>query len=422
MVFSNIIFFPILFLLCSIFSIHSTAQTQTLGFRCTNTTTCNSLVDYRLPNTTSISSILKLFGVKNLRSFLAANNLPITTPQTQTFPASQILKIPFPCFCRNGVGISDHRPIYTVLPEDGLDHIAADVFSNIVTYPQIQSVNNISDPNNILDGQKLWIPLPCSCDEVDGETVVHYGYMVAVGNTASEIALQFNTTESTLLYLNGMNSSLDLIDDTIIDVPLMPCSRVFLLNSLKEKDLVLEFFVKFIKGKGWKILTERKGELENKALKFAHLWYKLQNNSSDYPLIVPNGTYTLTANNCVQCECNAANSRILECKPSTIILPQGQTCPSMQCVGSDFNLGATTFDSNCKHSRCSYAGYTNRTIFTTVTHESTCPSSPSVFSFKHGINIPSVMSKYKSYESQDHKTSTSVYRSRRRLPTVLAST
>ncbi|XP_023756160.2 lysM domain-containing GPI-anchored protein 2 [Lactuca sativa] len=335
MVFSNIIFFPILFLLCSIFSIHSTAQTQTLGFRCTNTTTCNSLVDYRLPNTTSISSILKLFGVKNLRSFLAANNLPITTPQTQTFPASQILKIPFPCFCRNGVGISDHRPIYTVLPEDGLDHIAADVFSNIVTYPQIQSVNNISDPNNILDGQKLWIPLPCSCDEVDGETVVHYGYMVAVGNTASEIALQFNTTESTLLYLNGMNSSLDLIDDTIIDVPLMPCSR------------------------------------------FAHLWYKLQNNSSDYPLIVPNGTYTLTANNCVQCECNAANSRILECKPSTIILPQGQTCPSMQCVGSDFNLGATTFDSNCKHSRCSYAGYTNRTIFTTVTHESTCPSSPS---------------------------------------------
>ncbi|CAH1433505.1 unnamed protein product [Lactuca virosa] len=280
MVFSNMVLFPILFLLSSIFSIQSTAQTQTLGFRCTNTTsttTCNSLVDYRLPNTTSISFILKLFEIKNLRSFLAANNLPITTPQTQTFPASQILKIPFPCACRNGVGISDHRPIYTVLPEDGLDHIAADVFSNIVTYPQIQSVNNISDPNNILNGQKLWIPLPCSCDEVDGETVVHYGYMVAVGDTASGIALQFNTTESTLLYLNGTNSSLDLIADTIIDVPVKVCTSM------------------------------------------------VQNNSSDYPLIVPNGTYTLTANNCVQCECNAANSRILECKPSTIILPQGQT-------------------------------------------------------------------------------------------------
>lgn len=197
-----------------------------------------------------------------------------------------------------------------------------------MTYPQIQSVNNISDPNTILVGQKLWIPLPCSCDEVNGDTVVHYGYLVPAGSTVSGIAEQFSTTESTLLNLNGMNSSANLLADSILDVPLKVCTS------------------------------------------------SVQNNSSDYPLLVPNGTYVFTANSCVRCQCNAANNWILDCKPSGIKLPRGQTCPSMQCVGTAFDLGNTTSDSNCSLSRCSYAGYINGTIETTLTQESTCPSSP----------------------------------------------
>lgn len=195
-----------------------------------------------------------------------------------------------------------------------------------MTYQQIQSVNNIPDANDIDIGQKLWIPLPCSCDQVDGETVVHYGHLVAAGNTVSGIAEQFNTTESTLLNLNRMNNSADLLADSILDVPLKVCTSM------------------------------------------------VQNNSMDYPLLVPNGTYVYTANSCVRCQCNAANSWILNCEPSGIILPQRQTCPSMQCVGTSFDLGNTTSDSNCSRSRCSYAGYTNNgTIMTTLSQESTCP-------------------------------------------------
>ncbi|KAJ0489904.1 putative LysM domain-containing protein [Helianthus annuus] len=212
--------FPTLIILSSIFSPQSTAQDP--GFRCTNptSTTCNSLIDYKLPNTTTLSAITTLFQIRNLRSLLAANNLPITTSKDTVYNATQTLKIPFPCLCRNGTGISNHRPIYTVVPDDGLYHIAAEVFSSLVSYPQIQKVNNISDADTILVGQELWIPLPCSCDDVDGEAVMHYGYLVAAGNSVGGIAMEFNTTESTLLDLNGMGSAADLKADTIIDVPL----------------------------------------------------------------------------------------------------------------------------------------------------------------------------------------------------------
>ncbi|XP_076931252.1 lysM domain-containing GPI-anchored protein 2-like [Bidens hawaiensis] len=212
-------FFPTLIILCSIVSIQSTTQDQ-LGFRCATTTTCHSLIDYKLPNTTTLSAIATLFEIKNFPSLLGANNLPPTTPKTQQFNLDQVLKIPFPCLCHNGTGISNRRPIYTVVPDDSLYHIAGELFSGLVTYKQIQNVNNISDDNNILVGQKLWIPLPCSCDGVGGEQVIHYGYLAAAGSTVSGIAQQLNTKESTLLDLNGMTSPAELLPDSILDVPL----------------------------------------------------------------------------------------------------------------------------------------------------------------------------------------------------------
>ncbi|KVI06388.1 Peptidoglycan-binding lysin domain-containing protein [Cynara cardunculus var. scolymus] len=129
---------------------------------------------------------------------LAANDLPTNTPQNQNFPASSILKIPFPCSCRNGTGISNRRPNYIVIPNDTLFHIAAEVFSRVVTFTQIQLVNNIPNPDMISVGQRFWIPLPCSCDDVEGQAVVHYGHFVQAGSTVSGIAERFNTTESTL--------------------------------------------------------------------------------------------------------------------------------------------------------------------------------------------------------------------------------
>nr|XP_043612567.1 lysM domain-containing GPI-anchored protein 2-like [Erigeron canadensis] len=212
------VFFPMILFI----SIQTTSsQPISLGFKCTTPNkTCTSLIDYKLPNTTTLSSIQNLFQIKNLRTLLSANNLPITTPQNQSFPSSQILKIPFPCLCQNNSGISNRRPYYTVVPNDGLYHIAAEVFSRLVTYQQIQQVNGIPDPNKIEVGAKLWVPLPCSCDDVDGESVVHCGYLVASGNSVGGIAQRFNTTEKTLLDLNGMSDAKDLKADSIFDVPL----------------------------------------------------------------------------------------------------------------------------------------------------------------------------------------------------------
>lgn len=113
-------------------------------------------------------------------------------------------------------------------------------------FPQIQEVNNITDADKILVGQRLWIPLPCSCDNVGGEAVVHYGHLVPAGSTVGGIAEQFNTTESTLLNLNGMASSSQLQADSIIDVPLKGNNAIFfsyLLDWIHSSILSLLFIM-----------------------------------------------------------------------------------------------------------------------------------------------------------------------------------
>jgi LysM repeat protein len=69
-------------------------------------------------------------------------------------------------------------------------------------------------------GQKLWIPLPCSCDDVDGVKVVHYGHLVVAGSTVEGIAEQYGTTSATLLSLNQMANASDLKAAQVLDVPL----------------------------------------------------------------------------------------------------------------------------------------------------------------------------------------------------------
>ncbi|CAI9769770.1 unnamed protein product [Fraxinus pennsylvanica] len=291
-------------------------------FRCTSPgTKCDGLVDYVSPNRTTLSAIKTLFQIKNLRSILGANNLPLSTLANTTVAAKQTIKIPFPCICRNHTGISNRRPIYTVVLGDGLDHIATDVFARLVTFPQIQEVNNISNPNVISVGQKLWIPLPCSCDDVDGQKVVHYGYKVPGGSTVEGIAEQFNTSQDTLLRLNNLTSPKDLMADAVLDVPLRACSSSLISNS-----------------------------------------------SLDYPLLVPNGTYVFTANNCVRCNCDAANNWMLQCEPSLI----NSSCSPIRCEGQEnFYLGNSS-SSGCNRTTCAYAGYNHQNILTAIDVQSTC--------------------------------------------------
>ncbi|XP_068321120.1 lysM domain-containing GPI-anchored protein 2 [Pyrus communis] len=300
--------------------------TSSATFNCSApaSTTCRSLIAYIPPNSTTLNSIKTLFNVTHFRTLLGANNFPITTDPALPVPTGQKVLIPFTCLCRNGTGISNKRPQYIVKSGDNLDHIATVLFSRLVTYQEIAAVNKISDPSLIRIGQKLWIPLPCSCDEVDGERVVHYGHVVAAGSSVEAIATEYGTTQETLLRINGISDPKTLQANQVLDVPLKACSS------------------------------------------------SVSNESSDAPLLVSNNTYVFTANDCVKCQCSSANNWTLQCKPSTFNLT---VCPAMQCEDSSLTskllLGNST--SGCNQTTCAYAGYTNQTkILTTLVTHSTC--------------------------------------------------
>ncbi|KAJ6368907.1 hypothetical protein OIU78_001306 [Salix suchowensis] len=319
-------------------TLYSKSSSET--FKCSTPSTCHSLIDYISPNTTTFSHIKTLFSVKNIRSILAANNLPLSTLPNTTIPANQTIKISFPCLCINNTGQSNNEPIYTVQKDDGLYHIAAEVFSGLVTYPEIAAANNIPDVNLIKVGQKLKIPLPCNCDDVDGVKVVHYGHVVKAGSSLELIAQEYGTSKDTLLKLNGVNDS-SLLAGQLLDVPLQAC------NSSVRSDSV------------------------------------------DYPLLVANNTYFFTANNCVKCTCNAANNWTLQCEASGIKPSNWSTCPAMQCESSLLSIGNST-TSGCNITTCAYAGFNKtQTIFTTLDTRSTCPvtEAPGKLCFKDWFEL-----------------------------------
>lgn len=328
-------------LFVSILCLLTVSSPAEASFSCTSPGTCDAIIDYTLPNATTFNAVKKLFNVKNLRSLLGVNNLPVNTPADEKLPANQTIKIPFPCLCRNGTGIANKRPIYTVVAGDFLSHIVTDIFAGLFTVEELQRVNNISNPNLIQPGDKLWIPLPCSCDDVDGEKVVHYGRLVSSGNSIEAIAQQYNVSQETLLRLNGLASPRELLAGAVLDVPLKACQS------------------------------------------------RVSNASLDYPLLVPNDTYVFTAANCVTCKCDAASNWTLQCQPSQIKSSLWKTCPSMQCQGLDnLYIGNVT---DCNSTSCAYAGYSNQTIFTTNT-QLTCPASDnSAFGMRPGTWIWNVI-------------------------------
>ena len=81
-------------------------------------------------------------------------------------------------------------------------------------------MNKIPNANEIAIGQRVWIPLPCSCDRVDGRDVVHYAHVVKSGSSLGAIAAQFGTDNRTLATLNGISGDAELLADIPLDVPL----------------------------------------------------------------------------------------------------------------------------------------------------------------------------------------------------------
>lgn len=217
--------------------LHLAATATATNFTCSapRGTTCDSAIGYRVPNATTYGELLARFNTTTLAGLLGANNLALTTPPTTRVRAKDTVLIPFRCLCAgNGVGQSDHKPVYTVQPQDGLDAIARNSFDAVVTYQEIATANNITDVNLIKIGQKLWIPLPCSCDPVEGAgDVFHLAHIVDGGESTSGIAATFGVTEDTLLKLNKITDPKSLLAGQILDVPLpgklLTCALFFLI-------------------------------------------------------------------------------------------------------------------------------------------------------------------------------------------------
>ncbi|XVE48746.1 hypothetical protein DITRI_Ditri01bG0026800 [Diplodiscus trichospermus] len=292
-----------------------------LGFNCSSPARCSALLGYITVNNTNLGAIQSLFNIKDIGNLLGANDLAPSTPRSYNISKNQVIKVPINCVCYNNNGTPSDPPVYKVQPNDGLYHVAAEVFSRLVTYPQIQAFNGIPDPNKIDVGQELKIPLPCSCDDVNGEKVVHYAHVVKGGSSLEEIAREFGTDNVTLARINGISGDAELKADQPIDVPLKACNTSIRPDSL------------------------------------------------DSSLRAANGTYVVTANGCVRCTCDAANKWTLNCEPSQNKPSKWESCPSMQCEGSSLSLGNSSNATSGCRSTCSYAGFNNATIFTTVVQD-----------------------------------------------------
>jgi len=203
--------------------------------------TCQALISYAPPNgtaTPTLAAVRALFQLRSHRALLAANGLPLSTPPTAPAPAP--LRVRLPCLCSGGAGATFQRPTYRVRAGDTLDAVARGVFAGLVTYQDIAAANNVSDPNRVAVGQQLWIPVPCSCDPVAGQPVVHFTYVVPTGTSVASIAQEFSTTEETILAVNKMPDAKALIAGQVLDVPLR--GRPPFLSFFPSSSCVLDLF------------------------------------------------------------------------------------------------------------------------------------------------------------------------------------
>ncbi|CAN8271294.1 unnamed protein product [Cochlearia groenlandica] len=331
--------FTLLLLLISLSFLLSLSAQMTGNFKCENSpSTCRSLVGYSSKNATTYNNIQTLFSIKKLRSILEANSLPLSTSRDDPVPPNQVLRVPIPCTCSNGTGLSNRIPVYTVKEGDTLFVIASEIYGGLVRYEKISDLNKLPDASDIKIGQRLWIPLPCSCDELDGRDVVHYAHVVRSGSSLGEIGSLFGIDNNTLARINGISGDSQLLADYPLNVPLRACSSSVRNDSLDASSTLL-----------------------------------------------PNSSYVFTANNCIKCSCDASNNWTLSCEPSQLKPTRWQTCPPSQCEGAEsLFIGNTTTTGSCGPRSCAYAGYSNTTILTSLTPE-TCPG---LFDYSGGGSGP----------------------------------
>ncbi|XP_010521245.1 PREDICTED: lysM domain-containing GPI-anchored protein 1-like [Tarenaya hassleriana] len=310
---------------------------------CSNTDTCNAMLGYTLYTDLKVSEVASLFQVDPI-SVLLANAIDISYPDVENhiLPDKLFMKIPITCSCVDGIRKCDSTH-YKTRPSDTLGTIADSVYGGLVSAEQIQEANSVIDPTVLDVGTNLVVPLPCTCFNGTDNSLpaVYLSYVVREVDTLTGIARRYSTTITDLMNVNAMGAP-DVKAGDILAVPLSACASNF------------------------------------------------PKYTSDYGLIVPNGSYVLTAGHCVQCSC-ALGSHNLYCEPASLAV----SCSSMQCRNSNLMLGnITTKQSSggCNVVTCSYNGFANGTILTTFSM-SLQPRCPGPEQFTPLISPPDTLPK-----------------------------
>lgn len=320
--------FSTLFLLIAL-SISTLVSSKSTIEPCSNADSCNAMVGYTLYTDLKVSEVAALFGIDPI-SLLTANNIDISYPDVENhiLPSQLFVKVPITCPCVDGIrkSVSTH---YKARPSDTLSSIADSIYGGLVSADQLREANSVSDPSVLDVGQNLVVPLPCTCfnNSDNGLPAIYLSYVVQPVDTLAGIAARYQTTITDLMNVNAMGSTAISPGD-ILAVPLSACTSNF------------------------------------------------PRYASDYGLIVPNGSYAITASHCVQCSCSAG-SRNLYCMPASLAV----SCSSMQCRGSNLMLGNLTMQQSsagCNVTSCNYDGYVNGTINTmfSVSLQPRCPGAP----------------------------------------------
>ncbi|KFK42152.1 hypothetical protein AALP_AA2G218000 [Arabis alpina] len=293
---------------------------------CSTSDTCNSFLGYTLYTDLKVTEVSSLFQVDPI-SLLLSNSISISYPDVENhlLPQSLFLKIPITCSCIDGIRKSVTTR-YKTRTLDTLGSIADSVYGGLVSPEQIQVANPVIEGSKLDVGTTLVIPLPCTCfnGTDDSLPALYLSYVVRGIDTMSGIAKRFSTSVTDLTNVNAMGAP-DINPGDILSVPLLACGSNF--------------------------------------PKYA----------TDYGLIIPNGSYALTAGHCVQCSC-VLGSRSMYCEPASIAV----SCSSMQCRNSKFMLGNITSQQSsagCKLTTCSYNGFADGTILTTLSRslQPRCP-------------------------------------------------
>ncbi|KAE9608987.1 putative LysM domain-containing protein [Lupinus albus] len=293
---------------------------------CSNSDSCNALLGYTLYTDLKVSEVASLFQIDPI-SLLTANSIDISYPDVEhhILPSRLFLKIPISCSCVDGIrkSISTH---YKIRPSDSLSFIADSVYGGLVSDDQLKEANSITDPSVLDVGQSLVVPLPCTCFNGSDNSLpaIYLSYVVKQVDSLAAIAARYFTTLTDLMNVNALGSSA-IADGDILAIPIPACASNF------------------------------------------------PRYASDYGLLVPNGSYAITAGHCVQCSCGPRNLN-LYCMPASLAV----SCSSMQCKNINLMLGNVTVQQTgggCNVTSCNYDGIANGTIITTLspTLQPRCP-------------------------------------------------